>query len=431
MKRMFETRSHSWREAGLARQLSRARGASARGSSCSSSLPLLGAILFVYYAPARRCSASTRRSASSPSIALLTLGWQIARDVGRSVGPALFRRMDPATAGTVGFLHPARRRSCRRSWSRCASPGSTRATLAVGGAFTAVIVGLAAQQTLGNLFAGTVLLSARPFRVGDRVRLQGGRRRHDRGRRQLARPALHDASPAARTRSWSPTASCSASRSSRCASPRASTCARGCPPASRRARSRSCCSEHVADADARASRGSCSRSSTATRSSCASQATPEQRRRRPAARQRGARSRGAEPRAATTSSRRQRRLALVRLTGAELARRSSRRPVVRLEPRGHPGATPANARARRASPSGATSTSPRLRSIARTTRRRRPRSGVLVPTKPGSFDAGLGEHAGVADEAGEDDADTPTPRGAQVAAQALARSPRRPNFVAL
>jgi small-conductance mechanosensitive channel len=37
-----------------------------------------------------------------------------------------------------------------------------------------VIVGLAAQQTLGNLFAGLVLLSARPFRVGERVRLQGG-----------------------------------------------------------------------------------------------------------------------------------------------------------------------------------------------------------------------------------------------------------------
>jgi small-conductance mechanosensitive channel len=47
-------------------------------------------------------------------------------------------------------------------------------TVAVGGAFTAVIFGLAAQQTLGNLIAGTVLLSARPFRVGERVRLQGG-----------------------------------------------------------------------------------------------------------------------------------------------------------------------------------------------------------------------------------------------------------------
>ena len=44
----------------------------------------------------------------------------------------------------------------------------------LGGALTAVVVGLAAQQTLGNLFAGTLLLSARPFRVGERVQLQGG-----------------------------------------------------------------------------------------------------------------------------------------------------------------------------------------------------------------------------------------------------------------
>jgi small-conductance mechanosensitive channel len=47
-------------------------------------------------------------------------------------------------------------------------------TVAVGGAFTAVVLGLAAQQTLGNLFAGLVLLSTRPFRVGERVRLTGG-----------------------------------------------------------------------------------------------------------------------------------------------------------------------------------------------------------------------------------------------------------------
>jgi small conductance mechanosensitive channel len=46
--------------------------------------------------------------------------------------------------------------------------------LALGGAFTAVVLGLAAQNTLGNLIAGTVLLSARPFRVGERIRMQGG-----------------------------------------------------------------------------------------------------------------------------------------------------------------------------------------------------------------------------------------------------------------
>ena len=57
---------------------------------------------------------------------------------------------------------------------RAAVAGIEARTLALGGAFTAVIFGLAAQQTLGNLIAGTVLLSARPFRVGERVRLQGG-----------------------------------------------------------------------------------------------------------------------------------------------------------------------------------------------------------------------------------------------------------------
>jgi small conductance mechanosensitive channel len=97
----------------------------------------------------------------------------VARDFGRSVGPTLFRRMDPGTAGTVGFL--LRLVTILFVFIIALRVvGLDPRTLAVGGAFTAVIFGLAAQQTLGNLIAGTVLLSARPFRVGDRVRLQGG-----------------------------------------------------------------------------------------------------------------------------------------------------------------------------------------------------------------------------------------------------------------
>jgi small-conductance mechanosensitive channel len=46
--------------------------------------------------------------------------------------------------------------------------------LLVGGAVTGVLLGIAAQQSLANLFAGLVLLFARPFRVGDSVRFRAG-----------------------------------------------------------------------------------------------------------------------------------------------------------------------------------------------------------------------------------------------------------------
>jgi small-conductance mechanosensitive channel len=106
-------------------------------------------------------------------ILLIFLGWAIAREAGRVLLPSLVKRVDPATAGTIGFLV--------RLGTLAAAilvalrfAGVNTATIAIGASFTAVVFGLAAQQTLGNLIAGLVLLSARPFRVGERVRLQGG-----------------------------------------------------------------------------------------------------------------------------------------------------------------------------------------------------------------------------------------------------------------
>lgn len=46
--------------------------------------------------------------------------------------------------------------------------------LLLGGALTGVIVGIAAQQTLGNFFAGLVLLLVRPFAIGDHIILRSG-----------------------------------------------------------------------------------------------------------------------------------------------------------------------------------------------------------------------------------------------------------------
>ena len=46
--------------------------------------------------------------------------------------------------------------------------------LLLGGAITGVVLGIAAQQTLGNFFAGLVLLINRPFTVGEHIVLRSG-----------------------------------------------------------------------------------------------------------------------------------------------------------------------------------------------------------------------------------------------------------------
>ena len=46
--------------------------------------------------------------------------------------------------------------------------------LVVGGAVTGVILGIAAQQSLANVFSGMILLTARPFRVGDQIDIRSG-----------------------------------------------------------------------------------------------------------------------------------------------------------------------------------------------------------------------------------------------------------------
>ncbi|MEA2366866.1 MAG: small conductance mechanosensitive channel [Thermoleophilaceae bacterium] len=104
--------------------------------------------------------------------AMVLIGWALARNLGRMLQPRLAQRLDPGAAGVVGFMVRLLTLvtivlvSLRLAGLK---PG----TLALGASFTAVIVGLAAQQTVGNVLAGVVLLSARPFQIGDRVRFNG------------------------------------------------------------------------------------------------------------------------------------------------------------------------------------------------------------------------------------------------------------------
>ena len=174
--KMFETRSHAWNEVGLLNQVS--PRAAKRAAWEAVLLGVLFVAVVVVYDHRTSLLGLEGPEANTAAqiitvIVLLFLGWAIARNFGRALGPALFRRLDPATAGPVGFLIRLAMLAITLLVALRVAGVDPR-TLLVGGAFTAVILGLAAQQTLGNLFAGTVLLSARPFRVGDRVRLQGG-----------------------------------------------------------------------------------------------------------------------------------------------------------------------------------------------------------------------------------------------------------------
>ncbi len=180
--KMFETRSQAWSEAGLLHEVSPGAVRRARWEALFL-VPLFVGVV-VLYEHRRSLLGLDKHGRGELSwletpidlvtvVILLILGWTIARAIGRAFGPALFRRLEPAMAGTVGFL--IRLATIAVALVVALSiAGVEPRTLALGGAFTAVIVGLAAQQTLGNVIAGTVLLSARPFRVGDRVRLQGG-----------------------------------------------------------------------------------------------------------------------------------------------------------------------------------------------------------------------------------------------------------------
>ncbi len=184
---MFETRSEAWAKVGLAMQTSQRTVRRAR-REVGVLVPVLIGVLVVYADRNQilglRCAAHHTRACGNNSpwqtpiriatvIVLVLLGWAIARDIGKAAAPTFFRRMDPATAGTVGFVVRLGTLAVMLIIALSVA-GAQPSTLVAGSAFTAVVLGLAAQQTLGNLIAGLVLLSARPFRVGERVRLQAG-----------------------------------------------------------------------------------------------------------------------------------------------------------------------------------------------------------------------------------------------------------------
>jgi small-conductance mechanosensitive channel len=150
----------------------RAADAARRGKRQLAMLVPVLAGLLVAYAYRKELFGVDKPVRIAVAAVLILLGWSVARNVGRLAQPRFESRLEPGTAGILGFVVQLLTLSVLALVSLRLA-GLDPSTLAAGAGFTAIVLGLATQQTFGNVFAGVVLLSARPFQVGDRVRFAG------------------------------------------------------------------------------------------------------------------------------------------------------------------------------------------------------------------------------------------------------------------
>lgn len=105
--------------------------------------------------------------------ALLILGggWVAVRAVASAVREGIREKTGDARAVTLAKILSMAGFTIVILWSLSAVGIGVEALL-LGGALTGVVLGIAAQQTLGNIFAGLVLLVVRPFMVGEKTVLK-------------------------------------------------------------------------------------------------------------------------------------------------------------------------------------------------------------------------------------------------------------------
>lgn len=171
-RELFETRSHTWQALGLGDELTPRFSKKAFGGMVLALL-VIAATLVVYSQRAKIAPGYGQWFRAGTVLILILAGWAATHWLAKGLAPRMYRRLDPATAGTVGFIVRLLVMTTVVILALRIA-GVNAGALAVGGAFTAVVLGLAAQQSLGGIFAGIVLQSTRPFRVGERVRLVGG-----------------------------------------------------------------------------------------------------------------------------------------------------------------------------------------------------------------------------------------------------------------
>ncbi len=172
-RELFETRTHAWESLGLGEEIETKKVSKGTMAGVVVAILALIATLVVYSHRRQIAPGYGEWFRVGTVIVLVIVGTAAISLLSRSLQPRLYRRLDPATAGTAGFVFRLLA-SLVVVVAALRIAGVNTGTLAVGGAFAAVLLGLAAQQSLGAIFAGIVLQTTRPFRVGERVRFTGG-----------------------------------------------------------------------------------------------------------------------------------------------------------------------------------------------------------------------------------------------------------------
>ena len=102
-RELFETRSHAWQSLGLEEELA-PRLSKRTFVELLAALAVLAATLVVYYNRHRLFPGYEQWARAGTVLVLILVGSVATHWLVRGVSPQLYRRLNPATAGTVGFV---------------------------------------------------------------------------------------------------------------------------------------------------------------------------------------------------------------------------------------------------------------------------------------------------------------------------------------
>src|SRR5919204_3801712 len=99
----FESRTQVWREVGLGSEIDPGGARRGKGGAVIAAI-LIAAVLVVFSERKTLFPGHGLEVRIATVVLLVLLGWMLARSLGRGFAPVLYRRLDPGTAGAVGFL---------------------------------------------------------------------------------------------------------------------------------------------------------------------------------------------------------------------------------------------------------------------------------------------------------------------------------------